>query len=391
VATRYDSFDLIIVGAGLYGLTIAERVANVLGRRVLILEKRNHIGGNAWSEIHPSGIEIHKYGSHIFHTSSKRVWEYVSQFSQFTDYRHKVMAKHGNKMFQMPINLGTLVAFFNQALSPQEARELLASTIPLHLRGPGFKASNLEEKAVSLIGKDLYDAFVAGYTEKQWQTSPRELPPDIISRLPVRYTFNSDYFDDTWQGLPRDGYHAWIANMAASENIEVQLNCDFFKVRDGIPEDIPLVYTGPIDSFFDFKFGKLAWRTLDFEFEELETEDFQGCSVVNYSDVSVPYTRIHEFKHFNPERSTAPNFSIIAKEFSRFVETPDDEPYYPVNTEKDRETLLRYRSEMASFPNVFFGGRLGSYQYLDMHMAIASALSLFDGELQGLLQARERN
>lgn len=385
----YAKFDLIVVGSGLFGLTVAERVANVLDKKVLILEKRDHIGGNAWSEIHPSGVEVHKYGSHIFHTSNSKVWEYVNQFTSFTDYKHTVIAKHDGKMYQMPINLGTLVQFYDMALTPYEARELVSASIPEELKGEFFRAQNLEQKAVSLIGQDLYSAFIEGYTEKQWQTSPKELPPEVISRLPVRFTFNSDYFNDTWQGIPKDGYAAWLTNMLAAPNIEVALNQDYLTIKDSIPKDIPIIYTGPVDAYFGFKHGRLAWRTLDFEFEELPVDDFQGCAVINYSDRDVPYTRIHEFKHFNPERSVSAQTTVIAKEYSRFAIDPDDEPYYPVNTPTDRASLKLYREEMAYLPNVFFGGRLGSYQYLDMHMAIASALNLFEDKILQLFQKRE--
>ena len=247
-------------------------------------------------------------------------------------------------------------------------------------------AQNLEEKAISLIGRPLYEAFVKGYTAKQWQTDPKELSADIITRLPVRYTFDNRYFNDTYEGLPVEGYTKWLENMAADDRIEVRLDTDWFDVRDQLraaSPDAPVVYTGPVDRYFDYDEGRLGWRTLDFELEVLDTGDFQGTPVMNYNDADVPYTRIHEFRHFHPERAYPMDKTVIMREFSRFADE-DDEPYYPINTESDRALLAAYRAkakaETAS-AKVLFGGRLGTYQYLDMHMAIASALSMYDNTL----------
>jgi UDP-galactopyranose mutase len=235
--------------------------------------------------------------------------------------------------------------------------------------------------SISLIGRPLYEAFVKGYTAKQWQTDPKELSPDIISRLPVRYTYDNRYFNDTFEGLPKDGYTAWLTRMADHPNIEVRLNTDFFDVIDEYRGQVPIVYTGPVDEYFGNSEGRLSWRTVDLEAEVRETDDFQGTAVVNYADEDVPYTRILEFKHFNPERTHLPGKTVIVHVFSRFAEV-DDEPYYPVNTAEDRATLLRYRDLARCEPMVLFGGRLGTYQYLDMHMAIGAALSMFDGSLR---------
>jgi UDP-galactopyranose mutase len=375
----FSDVDLVVVGSGLFGLTVAERVASQLGKNVLIIEKRDHIGGNAWSERDTeTGIEIHKYGSHLFHTSNKRVIEYVKQFTEFNSYVHKVFAIHRGQAFSMPINLATISQFFRKAFSPEEARILLDSQAAKEALS---LPNNLEEKAISLIGRPLYEAFIRGYTSKQWQTDPTTLPPDIISRLPVRFSFDNRYFNDDFEGLPLDGYDNWLKRMADHHNIRIVTGTDFFDHKSRIPKRMKVVYTGPIDRYFSNCHGSLTWRTLDFETEVLDIHDFQGTSVMNYSDDDVPFTRIHEFKHFHPERdSFGLKKTVIMREFSRFA-TPDDEPYYPVNTESDRARLLKYRELANQEENVLFGGRLGSYQYLDMHMAIASALAAFENHV----------
>jgi UDP-galactopyranose mutase len=371
--------DLVIVGSGFFGLTIAERCAADLGLQVLVLERRPHIGGNAYSEADPeTGIEVHRYGAHLFHTSNKRVWDYVNRFTDFTGYQHHVYTSHRGQVFPMPINLGTINQFFDSAYSPDEARALIREqAAELGEKEP----ENFVEKGVSLIGRPLYEAFIAHYTAKQWQTDPEKLSPDIISRLPVRYTYDNRYFNDTYEGLPVDGYTAWLERMAAHDNIEVRLDTDFFDVRDDHVGRVPVVYTGPVDEYFGSSEGELSWRTLDFEREVVETGDFQGTSVMNYPDPEVPFTRIHEFRHFHPERDYPGDRTVIMREYSRFAEK-GDEPYYPVNTAEDREKLLRYRELARKEPMVLFGGRLGTYKYLDMHMAIGSALSMYDNRLR---------
>lgn len=377
-------FDLLVVGSGFFGLTVAERVATQLGRRVLVVEQRPHLGGNAYSELEPvTGIEIHRYGAHLFHTSNARVWDYVRQFTDFTDYQHRVFAMHGGQAYQFPMGLGLVCQFFGRYFSPNEARALIAEQAA---EIPSTEVHNLEQKAISLIGRPLYEAFVKGYTAKQWQTDPRDLPASTINRLPVRYTFDNRYFNDTWEGLPVDGYTAWLERMASDNRIEVRLNTDWFDVRDELRRaspSAPVVYTGPLDRYFDYAEGRLGWRTLDFELEVLDCGDFQGTPVMNYSDSDVPYTRIHEFRHFHQERDYPDDKTVIVREYSRFAEI-DDEPYYPINTESDRATLTAYRSRAraeTAAAGVLFGGRLGTYQYLDMHMAIASALSMYDNVL----------
>ncbi|NKX54031.1 UDP-galactopyranose mutase [Arthrobacter mobilis] len=382
--TRRSRWDLIVVGSGLFGLTVAETMAREHGCRILLLERRAHLGGNAWSEAEPqTGIEIHRYGAHLFHTSNERVWQYVNRFTAFTGYQHRVFTIFKGQAYPMPINLGTICAYFGQYFTPDQARALVARQAGT----AAGRAENLEDKAVSLIGRPLYEAFVRGYTAKQWQTDPRELSPDIITRLPVRYTFDNRYFTDTYEGLPVGGYAAWLTRMAASELIEVRLQTDFFDVRADLPADVPVVYTGPLDKYFQYSEGPLSWRTLDFEPQVLACGDFQGTPVMNYADEDVPWTRIHEFKHFHPERDYPADSTVIVREYSRTA-TPGDEPYYPVNAAADRHRLLKYRSLAAAEHNVHFGGRLGTYKYLDMHMAIASALSMVDNTLVPRLAAR---
>lgn len=376
--------DLVVVGSGLFGLTIAERVANDLGRKVVVVEKRQHIGGNAYSEFEEeTGIEVHKYGAHLFHTSNERVWEYVNRFTAFTNYVHKVYTVHKGEVYPMPVNLGTMNQFFNAAMGPAEARALVAEqSQELGDKEP----ENFVEKGISLVGRPLYEAFFMNYTAKQWQTAPEDLPALIVSRLPVRYNYDNRYFSDMHEGLPVDGYAAWLERMAASPNITLLLDTDFFDdsheySRDKVVGKVPVVYTGPIDRYFDYAHGDLAWRTVELEKEVLPIEDFQGTSVMNYADMDVPFTRIHEFRHFHPERDYPKDKTVIYREYSRFANR-DDEPYYPINTDEDREKLLQYRAAAKQEPNVLFGGRLGSYKYFDMHMAIGAALSAYDNKIK---------
>ena len=270
-------FDLFVVGSGFFGLTIAERVATQLDKRVLVVDRRPHIGGNAYSEPEPqTGIEVHKYGAHLFHTSNQRVWDYVRQFTEFTGYQHRVFAMHNGQAYQFPMGLGLVSQFFGRYFTPDEAAPLIAEQAA---EIDTADAQNLEEKAISLIGRPLYEAFVKGYTAKQWQTDPKELPAANITRLPVRYTFDNRYFNDTYEGLPVDGYTAWLKNMAADDRIEVRLDTDWFDVRDELRAEspgAPVVYTGPLDRYFDYAEGRLGWRTLDFEVEVLPTAVISG-------------------------------------------------------------------------------------------------------------------
>lgn len=370
---------IVVVGSGLFGLTIAERVANVLKREVIVLERRAHIGGNAWSEFDSkTGIEIHKYGSHLFHTSHEGVWNYVNQFTKFNSYKHHVWTIHNGQTYPMPINLGTMSQYFGKALSPSSAKQL----IELEIGNTVFEGdSTFESIAIKSIGPSLYNAFIKGYTEKQWQTNPRNLPAEIFTRLPLRFNFETGYFDDKYQGLPLNGYQDFIKNIAKNSLIKIITDVDFFSSGISMSPDVLLIYTGPIDLFFQYKYGQLGWRTLDFEIEQLSLNDFQGTSVMNYADTNVPYTRVHEFQHLHPERIKKSDGTVIMREFSRVSEI-DDEPYYPINSPSDRLALKQYREQADSLENVIFGGRLGTYQYLDMHMAIASALNIFDSRIK---------
>ncbi|MCL3861152.1 FAD-dependent oxidoreductase [Actinotalea sp. K2] len=377
--------DVVVVGAGLFGLTVAERLAD-RGLDVTVVDRRAEIGGNAASSFDPqTGIEVHTYGSHLFHTSNERVWAYANRFTAFTSYEHRVWTTYRGEVYPLPINLGTINQFFRSALGPDAARALISEQAA---ELGGREPANLDERGISLVGRPLYEAFIRGYTAKQWQTDPRLLPASIIARLPVRYTYDNRYFDDTHQGLPVDGYGAWFARMVDHPRIDVRLGSDFFDPgqpfhRDAVVGQVPVVYTGPVDSYFDLVAGPLSWRTLDLQQEVLPTGDHQGTSVMNYADQDVPETRVHEFRHLHPERGYGRDATVIMRERSRFA-GPGDEPYYPVSTPDDRQRLAVYRELAGNESGVHFGGRLGTYQYLDMHMAIGSALALVDNRLAHL-------
>ena len=369
----YD-FDVVIVGAGFFGLTLAYEISTKSKCKVIVIDKRDHLGGNAYSYTDPStNIEIHKYGSHLFHTSNDRVWDFVNQFSEFNSYTHFVKTLYSGQVFSMPINLHTISQFLDCYTDPKAAREWIEK----QRGGVTANPKNLEEQAIKLVGKPLYEAFIKGYTKKQWATDPVDLPPEIISRLPIRYNFDDRYFSDTHEGLPVLGYGQLFENMRSSGNFEVLLNYEFNPSDYQLSKFKKLIYTGPVDRFFEYRHGVLGWRTLEFEEERINTNDYQGTSVMNFADEDIPYTRIHEFKHLHPERTQSETSTIIFKEFSKFA-LQGDEPYYPINSENDRKLLKLYRKDATELENVLFGGRLGRYQYLDMHMAIASALNMAD-------------
>jgi UDP-galactopyranose mutase len=350
-----------------------------------VLERRDHIGGNAYSEIDSTtGIEVHRYGSHLFHTSNREVWHFLHQFTEFNNYRHRVFTQHASRVYTMPINLMTINNFFGLNLTPAQARELVEH----QAAAEGIsQPRNLEEKAISLIGRPLYEAFVRHYTAKQWEVEPTQLPADIINRLPVRFSFNDFYFQDAYEGLPLIGYTELFHKMLAHERIEVMTRCDYFEAQEEFRQDVPIVYTGPIDRYFGYRFGELGWRTLDFEIERLDIDDYQGAAVVNYPDPDVRFTRIHEFKHLHPERRHERN-TVIMREYSRFARK-GDEPYYPIGREEDKRRYDRYRELAAREKNVIFGGRLGTYRYLDMHQAIAAALRAYDVRVAPLLTGQQ--
>lgn len=367
-----------VIGSGFYGSVIAERIASVLNHKVIVIEKRNHIGGNSWSTIDPQTMaDIHCYGSHIFHTNDQKTWNYINQFSMFNNYKHTVVTKFQNNIYPMPINLDTINKFYKKSMTPDQAKEFLLAEIN---RDQINSPSNFEEKAISLIGRPLYEAFIKGYSTKQWQTDLTKLPENIITRLPVRFDHNNLYFSDIYQGIPLMGYGELFKKMVSHPNIEIRLNTDFFEMKDQIPKEALIVYTGPIDRYFEYKHGVLGWRTLDFEKEYHDINDYQGTTVINYADQFIPYTRIHEFKHYNPERTFIPNKTIIYKEYSKTAGIHDD-PYYPIDTDNDKKKLICYQEEAKKQENVLFGGRLGMYKYLDMHQVIHMALHCFEKEI----------
>ncbi len=371
--------DLVVVGAGLFGLTIAERAADELGLEVAVIDRRDHIGGNAYSAAEPStGIEVHRYGAHLFHTSDETVWEYANRFTSFTNYVHHVYTIHHGVVYPLPVNLGTINQFFQACLSPAEARSLIAEQAQ---ELGGKEPANFIEKGISLVGRPLYEAFFMNYTAKQWQTSPEDLPASIISRLPVRYTYDNRYFNDAHEGLPTGGYAKWFEAMIDNPRISVQLGEDFFSPAGAFSKtatvgSVPVVYTGPIDRYFAYSAGELGWRTIDLEQEVLPIEDFQGTPVMNYADADVPFTRIHEFRHFHPERDYTRDATVIMREYSRFADR-EDEPYYPVATLADLGKLAEYQRLAVEEPEVYFGGRLGTYKYFDMDKVIAAALAMW--------------
>lgn len=362
---------------------IANRIANDLDERVMIIDKRSHLGGNCYSETDPvTGIECHIFGSHIFHTSQERVWQYINQFGNFNNYRHKVLTTYLGGVYPMPINLKTINSFYGKNFTPAQAAVFIQSEIDKErLENP----ENLEEKALSLIGRPLYEAFIKGYTMKQWGIDPVDLPKNIITRLPVRYNYKTDYFNDPWQGIPLGGYTSIFTRMLDHQNIDVQTGIDFFDIRHHLPLDCCIIFTGPIDCFFDYRFGTLGWRTQRFEKEVCPVKDYQGTSVMNYADLSVPYTRIHEFRHYHDERSYPYNKTVIYKEFATSLHAAAD-PYYPINTLRDQELLGLYQNEAKKMTNVLFCGRLGAYQYLNMDQAIDEALTLYESHIKSKCQ-----
>ena len=383
--------DLVIVGAGIFGLTIAQQAVEKLGVNVTIIDIRDHIGGNAYSYMDPeTGAEIHKYGAHLFHTSNSRVWEYVNRFTKFTDYVHRVYATHDGEVFPLPINLGTINQFFRANYTPAQAKALIDEQAG---ELAGTDPANLNDQGISLIGRPLYEAFIKNHTAKQWQTDPSELPASIIKRLPVRFNYNNRYFKDTWEGLPADGYTAWLERMIDDPRITVKLETDFFdetqplNKRALLEAGVPVVYTGPVDRYFDYDLGELKWRTVDFKEVRYDEGDHFGCAVMNFSDADVPYTRAIEFKNFNPERAAEqnPNKTVVWEEYSRFANR-DDEPYYPINTDEDKALYAQYKAKAADEPNVVFGGRLGTYAYYDMDQVFNQALISYEKQVEPLLK-----
>ena len=374
MTTKTNNPDFLIVGSGFYGAVLAERLANTLKKKVLIIEKRSHIGGNCYSELDKkSGIEYHKYGTHIFHTANQKVWDYINKFTEFNNYRHQVLSNHKNKIFQMPINLETINTFFKKDFNPEEAKRFISKKTNKY---KNYKFKNFEDKAISQIGKDLYNAFIKGYTQKQWGKNPKKLPESIFNRLPIRYSYNEDYYQQTqYQGIPKHGYTNIFNNLINNKNIKIKYN-ESFNLKYKIKPKYLTIYTGPLDLLFKYKFGKLEWRSLLFKKKYHNINDFQGSAVINFPDLKNKFTRIHEPKHLHPERKYFnDNKTISIKEYS--VKN-DKEPYYPINDEKNRLLHRKYKLEADKILKFDYGGRLADYAYYDMDMTISAALKKFD-------------
>lgn len=358
--------DYLVVGSGIFGAVFAQQ-AREAGCSVKVIEKRNHIGGNCYSyDFEDTNINVHAYGTHIFHTNDARIWNYVNRFSEFNRYQHRVLTTYQGKIFTMPINLATVNAFYGTSLKPFEVEAFLKSK-KRDIKHP----ANLEEKAISLIGEDLYAAFIRGYTKKQWGCDPRLLPASIITRLPVRASYHDAYFDDRYQGIPLGGYTPLFERLL--DGIPVELSVDYLADREYWSKQAKtIVYTGAIDEFFEYRFGRLNWRSVRFEHERVTVDDYQGTSVMNYADEAIPHTRVHEPKHLHPERKTKRGVSLLIREFSL---VDNDQPYYPVNFDEDKRRLEEYERLKAAESNVVFGGRLAEYKYYDMHQVVASALT----------------
>ena len=381
--------DVIIIGAGLYGLTIAQQAAEH-DYNALIIEAREHIGGNCYSYVDSeTGAVIHKYGAHIFHTSNPIVWHYVNRWSSFTNYEHHVFTVHNSEVYSLPINLGTINQFFHAHYTPSEARRLIIKQAGEYA---DVEPSNLNEQGIKLIGKPLYDAFIKNYTAKQWNVDPSELPASVITRLPVRYTYDNRYFQDTWEGIPTDGYTEWFTRMIDNPNIKVITNVDFLDSSQALSKAnllgrIPIVYTGPIDKWFDYKYGRLSYRTVFFKEHYYNENNHLGCAVMNYADADVPYTRSIEFKNFNPERDYMQSHdkTVVWDEYSKKA-GENDEPCYPVRTKSDMKLYEQYARMIDNEPGVHIGGRLGSYKYYDMDDTILSALTDYENNIEPLIR-----
>ena len=363
-------YDYLVVGAGLYGAVFAYE-AKKRGKEVLVIDRRDHKGGNIYCE-EVNGINVHKYGAHIFHTSNKKVWEYVNQFAEFNRYTNSPVANYKGELYNLPFNMNTFNKMWG-VITPQEA----AAKIEEQRKEAGItEPKNLEEQAISLVGKDIYEKLIKGYTQKQWGRKCTELPSFIIKRLPVRLTFDNNYFNDLYQGIPMGGYNVIIDKML--DGVEVELGTDYLANKDKY-ENIAdkIIFTGPIDEFYDYCFGPLEYRSVRFETEELPVENYQGNAVINYTDAETPYTRIIEHKHFEFGTQST---TVISKEYSAEWKV-GDEPYYPVNNDKNAALYQKYLDKSKEENKVIFGGRLGEYKYYDMDKVIESALNFVEKEL----------
>ena len=361
-------YDYLVVGAGLFGAIFAREAAD-RGKSVLVIDKRDHIAGNIYTK-EVEGINVHEYGAHIFHTNNKLVWNYINRFAEFTRYTNSPDANNNGEIYSLPFNMYTFNKMWN-VVTPDEAREKIASQVEeAGITDP----KNLEEQAISLVGTDIYEKLIKGYTEKQWGRDSKELPSFIIKRLPVRYTYDNNYFNAIYQGIPIGGYTKMVENML--EGIKVVTNTDYFEAKDELGEFGKVVFTGPIDAYFDYKLGALEYRSVRFETETIDTPNFQGNAVVNYTDRETPWTRIieHKFFEFGEQPKT-----VISREYSSEWKL-GDEPYYPVNDEKNAALYAQYKELADAEPNVIFGGRLGEYKYYDMDKVIEAALKCVEKE-----------
>lgn len=360
-------YDYLIVGSGLFGAVCASEFKKK-GKKVLVIDKREHLAGNIYTK-KEEGINVHVYGAHIFHTSDKVVWDYINQFAEFNNYINSPVARYKNELYNLPFNMNTFTKLWNDAFTPADAQARIEKEKKnFHIDEP----KNLEEQAINLVGPTIYEKLIKGYTAKQWGKKCTELPAFIIKRLPVRFTFDNNYFNDRYQGIPVGGYTQIIEKML--DGIDLKLNTNYLDNREyynSIAKHI--IYTGAIDEYFDFKFGTLEFRTVEFKNEVLDTQNYQGNAVVNYTEYEVPYTRIIEHKHFEFD-TTSPK-TIISKEFSK-TWTKGDEPYYPVNNDKNNELYAKYKEEASKLTNVTFGGRLGLYKYYDMDDTIVEAFNI---------------
>ena len=369
-------YDYLIVGAGLFGAVFAYE-AKKQGKKVLVIDKREHIGGNIYSK-EVEGIQVHQYGAHIFHTSSKDVWDYVNQFAIFNRYTNSPVARYKDEVYNMPFNMNTFQRMWG-VFTPEEAKVKIAEQI----KEAGItEPKNLEEQAISLVGRDIYEKLVKGYTEKQWGKEATQLPAFIIKRLPVRFVYDNNYFNDTYQGIPIGGYTQIVEKML--DGVEVRLNTDFLENREELEQMADkIVYTGMIDEYYGYCFGELEYRSLNFETEVLDMENYQGNAVVNYTEYEIPYTRIIEHKHFEFQCQNGTNNpkTVITREYPK-VWKHGDEPYYPMNDEKNNTVYAKYLEKSQQEEKVIFGGRLGMYKYFDMHQVVDEALKCVKKELE---------
>lgn len=362
-------YDYLIVGAGLFGATFAYE-ANKRGKKCLVIDKRDHIGGNVYCK-KIENINVHQYGAHIFHTSNKKIWDYVNSFVEFNRYTNSPIANYKGEIYNLPFNMNTFNKLWG-VITPEEAKAKIEEQ---RIASGIVEPKNLEEQAISLVGTDIYTKLIKGYTEKQWGRSATELPSFIIKRLPVRFTYDNNYFNDKYQGIPEGGYNVIIEEML--KDIDVKLSTDFFKNKDELIDIAEkVVFTGMIDEFYNYELGTLEYRSLKFEHEVLECENYQGVAVVNYTEREIPYTRVIEHKHF--EYGTGDK-TVITKEYPADWKI-GDEPYYPVNNDKNNELFEKYKELASKEKNIIFGGRLGNYKYYDMHQVIEAALETVEKE-----------